>query len=367
MPKKRIGILFGGKSVEHEVSIQSARNVFEAIDKAKFEVVLIGIDKAGRWQIRDASGLLESKSPRAELEAFIPGEALALVPGGGGHRGGAGGLLPSLDAVIPLLHGTYGEDGSVQGLLKLADVPFVGAGVLGSAIGMDKDVAKRLLRDAGIPVARFQAMGVEVATAATFESIASQLGRPFFVKPSNSGSSVGVSKVDTAEGWAAARSEALRYDRKLLVEEFIAGQEVEVAVLGNGQPRASVVGEIVPGHDFYSYEAKYLDEKGAVLRIPAALSPGIATRVQALAIQAFRVLECAGMARVDFFVTTAGQIYVNEINTLPGFTKVSMYPKLWEASGIAYGALIETLVDLAIDRHRDDQAIETCFQPTLPA
>jgi len=356
MAKQRVGILFGGKSVEHEVSIQSARNVYEAIDKSKFDVVLIGIDKAGRWQAADMARLQAATSPTAELAAGASDGALAFVPG----------EAPPYDVVIPLLHGTYGEDGTVQGLLKLANIPFVGAGVLGSAVGMDKDVAKRLLRDAGIPVARFVTLTPRTAGAASFETLAAEFGAPFFVKPANSGSSVGVSKVRNAAEWAAARAEALRYDGKLLVEEFIRGREVEVAVLGNDDPQASVAGEIAPRHEFYSYAAKYLDEHGAALRIPAALAPEVAERVRSLAVRTFLALECAGMARVDFFVTEAGGIYVNEINTIPGFTKISMYPKLWEATGVTYAQLIERLIELALERHRAEQRIETTFRPVLP-
>jgi len=366
MAKKRVGILFGGKSVEHEVSLQSARNIYEAIDKAKFEVALIGIDKAGQWHVCPAGLFGEAREPTAELPAGAGGEALALVPGetektfvGVDSRE----LLPRFDVVFPVLHGTYGEDGTVQGLLKLANVPFVGAGVLGSALGMDKDVAKRLLRDAGVPVAKWATLVDRSAAATTFEELAARFGAPFFVKPANSGSSVGVSKVRDAAEWAAARAEALRYDRKLLVEEFIKGREIEVAVLGNDDPQASMPGEIVPQHDFYSYEAKYLDENGALLRIPADLPPEVGDRVRKLAVETFRTLECSGMARVDFFVCADGCAYVNEINTIPGFTKISMYPKLWEALGVPYGTLIERLLDLAVERHRREQRIETSYRP----
>jgi D-alanine-D-alanine ligase len=366
MAKKRVGILFGGKSVEHEVSLQSARNVYDAVDPAKFDVVLIGIDKAGQWHVCEAALLGAAVSPKAELAPGTAGEALALVPGEtdralvgtGSHRS-----LPRLDVVFPVLHGTYGEDGTVQGLLKLANVPFVGAGVLGSAVGMDKDVAKRLLHEAGLPVSRSVTLTERTAAQTTFEKLAAELGAPFFVKPANSGSSVGVSKVRDAVGWTAARTEALRYDRKLLVEEFIQGREIEVAVLGNDDPQASVAGEIIPQHDFYSYKAKYLDENGALLRIPADLPAELAERVRRLAVQTFQVLECAGMARVDFFVSADGRITVNEINTIPGFTKISMYPKLWEATGVPYAQLIERLLDLAIERHARDQPIETTYRP----
>lgn len=364
--RKRVGILFGGKSVEHEVSLQSARNVFEAIDKSKYDPVLIGIDRDGHWHVSDAALLAAATSPMAALAAGASKSALALVPGeteralveAGTQRG-----LPRLDVVFPVLHGAYGEDGTVQGLLKLANVPFVGAGVLGSAVGMDKDVAKRLLRDAGIPVARFVALTERTAKNATYDRLAAEVGAPFFVKPANSGSSVGVSKVADSAGWAKARDAALRYDRKILVEEFIEGREIEVAVLGNDDPQASVPGEIAPHHEFYSYEAKYLDENGAVLRIPADLPPGVGDRVRRLAVETFRTLECAGMARVDFFMRDDGRAYVNEINTIPGFTKISMYPKLWEASGVPYSALIERLIELALERHTREQKIETSYRP----
>jgi D-alanine-D-alanine ligase len=355
MAKKRVGILFGGKSVEHEVSLQSARNVCEAVDQTKFEVVLIGIDKAGMWHVCDAALLGAATSPSAELAAGAAGESLALVPGETERAlvgTGSQRVLPRLDVVFPVLHGTYGEDGTVQGLLKLANVPFVGAGVLGSAVGMDKDVAKRILRDAGIPVTRSITLTTRTAVAASFEDLAGKLGAPFFVKPANSGSSVGVSKVRDAAGWAAA-----------LAEEFIRGREIEVAVLGNDSPQASVPGEIIPQHDFYSYEAKYLDENGALLRIPAELPPAVRDRVRQLAVDTFVALECAGMARVDFFVCADGRVYVNEINTIPGFTKISMYPKLWEATGVPYGQLIERLLDLAIERHQREQQIETSYHP----
>lgn len=368
MAKKRLGILFGGKSVEHEVSLQSARNVFEAIDPAKFDVVLIGIDKAGQWQVRDTALLRAASGPTAELAAGDGRDSLALVPGATGgalQPSGAAAALPPLDVVIPLLHGTYGEDGTVQGLLKLANVPFVGAGVLGSAVGMDKDVAKRLLRDAGIPVARFVTLTRALVEKTTFTALAAEFGAPFFVKPANSGSSVGVSKVHDAAEWTAALAEALRYDRKVLVEEYIRGREIEVAVLGNEQPQASVAGEIVPQHEFYSYEAKYLDENGALLRIPADLPEKVAAHVRELAVKAFLALECAGMARVDFFVTADGRAYVNEINTIPGFTKVSMYPKLWEATGVSYRQLIERLVELAVERHAQESGYETSYRPQL--
>ena len=368
MAKIRLGLIFGGKSVEHEVSVQSARNVFESLDPEKYDVTLIGIDRQGRWRVCDTALLHAAESPVARLPdsaresslAFVPGGSIALRLATGTHP-----ALPQLDVAMPLLHGMHGEDGTIQGLLKLANVPCVGAGVLGSAIGMDKDVAKRLLRDAGIPVAKYLVFTTTTATGASFDELSRTLGLPFFVKPANAGSSVGISKVRTAGEWADARALALRYDRKLLAEEFIHGREIEVAVLGNDNPEASVPGEIVPRHEFYSYEAKYLDENGARLDIPAVLPAATAERVRSLAVQAVRVLEAAGMARVDFFVTGDDRIYVNEINTIPGFTRVSMYPKLWEASGLTYAALVDRLIMLALERHAQENRLETAFSPGL--
>jgi len=363
MQKMRVGILFGGKSVEHEVSVQSARGIFGAMDPAKFDVVLIGIDKLGRWQVLPPALLLNAATP---VSALPDGgtEELAFVPGSAAVSEEPS-RFPRLDVVIPVLHGSHGEDGTVQGLLRLMNVPFVGAGVLGSAVGMDKDVAKRLLRDAGIPVARFLTLAANRALAMSFEAVVTEVGDPFFVKPCNAGSSVGVSKVQTAAEWAAARDLALRYDRKLLAEEYVAAREVEVGVLGNEDPQASVCGEIIPRHEFYSYAAKYLDENGAELRIPADLPADVTERVRHLALQAFAVLECSGLARVDFFVTPDFRVLVNEINTLPGFTRVSMYPKLWEATGVPYSTLIERLIALALERSMEERKLETEYRPEL--
>lgn len=351
--------------MEHEVSIQSARNVFAAVDPAKYDVVLIGIDHAGRWRLCDPALLLAAASPTAKLPPGATADALAFVPGShdaslahAGHRS----TLPPLDVIFPLVHGTGGEDGTLQGLLELAQLPYVGPGVLGSAVGMDKDTAKRLLRDAGIPVADSVTLRRAAAATTDFATLAGRLGAPFFVKPANSGSSVGITKVHSAAEWPAARDLALRYDDKLLVETFIRGREIEVAVLGNDTPEASVPGEIVPSHEFYSYEAKYLDENGAALRIPAELPAEVAARVRQLACQAFLALDCAGMARVDFFVTADGCALVNEINTIPGFTKISMYPKLWAATGLPYPALIERLIQLALERHAARQRRETALK-----
>ena len=360
--KIRVGILFGGRSAEHEVSLQSAKNIIDAIDTNKYELVLIGIDKTGQWHLNEESRFLLPIT-QSELPALPEsGENLALVPGkqyeqlvalSGQQR------LGSLDVIFPVLHGPFGEDGTVQGLLKLANIAFVGAGVLGSAVGMDKDVMKRLLRDAGIPVARFMAISRYSSKKIGFDYARGQLGLPLFIKPANLGSSVGIQKVKDGEEFERAVRDAFNYDNKILIEECIDGREIECSVLGNDNPIASVPGEILPRHEFYSYEAKYLDENGAVLEIPARLPSEISERIRQLAIKTFSVLCCEGMARVDFFLRNDGEIIVNEINTIPGFTRISMYPKLWEATGISYSELIDKLIELAIERFEHEKQLKT--------
>jgi D-alanine-D-alanine ligase len=359
--KLRVAILFGGKSAEHEISLISARNIVEAMDKKKYEIVSIGIDKQGRWFFDEGARLLRGPSPtrvrfhgRTNSTAVLPGATqspmIRLVP----RR-----ALTEVDVVFPVLHGPFGEDGTVQGLLKLANVPFVGAGVLGSAVGMDKDVMKRLLRDAGIPIARFLVFERSSASKIDLSDVRRALGFPFFVKPANLGSSVGISKVNSQTQFRAAIREAFRYDNKIVIEENIRGREIECSVLGNERPIASLPGEIVTRHDFYSYNAKYLDEKGAQLLIPANLSRRLVKEVQEIAVRSFKALCCEGMARVDFFLRNDREVFVNEINTIPGFTKISMYPKLWEASGLPYAELIDRLIRLALDRFRKEKKLRT--------
>jgi D-alanine-D-alanine ligase len=357
--KLRVAILFGGKSAEHEISVISARNIVQAMDKRKYQIVSIGIDKQGRWFFDEGARLLHSqKQSQVEFQVFRNSTAVrpgaAQAPMLTSQR-----TLGSVDVVFPVLHGPFGEDGTVQGLLKLANVPFVGAGVLGSAVGMDKDVMKRLLRDAKIPIARFLVFERGVANKIDFAKVKRALGLPFFVKPANLGSSVGISKVSAKKQFGRALTDAFRYDNKILIEESIHGREIECSVLGNENPIASLPGEIVTRHDFYSYEAKYLDEKGAQLIIPAALSKNIVRQVQNLALRTFKTLACEGMARVDFFLRNNREIFVNEINTIPGFTKISMYPKLWEASGIPYTRLIDRLIELALERNRRERNLRT--------
>ena len=325
MKKKTVGILFGGKSAEHEVSLQSAKNIFETIDRDKFEPVLIKIEKTGHWQFNDAL---------------------------------------QFDVIFPVLHGPFGEDGTIQGFLKLADIPFVGPGVLGSAVGMDKDAMKRLLRDAGIPIGKFITLKSHEQIP-SFAKVEGVVGKPFFIKPANMGSSIGISKVNDEAQYAAAVQEAFQFDTKIIMEEFIPGREIECAVLGNEDPAASVPGEITPSHEFYSYDAKYLDENGAALEIPAKIDDKTKKQIQGLAIKTFQALCCEGLSRVDFFLKassddeSSGEIIVNEINTMPGFTRISMYPKMWEASGITYTELITRLIELAISRYEKERVLKT--------
>ena len=368
----RIGVLFGGESPEHEVSLQSAKNVIEAIDRDRYDVVLIGIDRRGRWRLADESGFLRNASDPRRIRlpagatplAVACGQDAAIVPL---EADATADPLPRLDAVFPVLHGPLGEDGAVQGLLRLAHLPFVGPGVLGSAVCMDKDVAKRLLRDAGIPVAPFLTVADREAAPA-WEAVVEALGTPVFVKPANMGSSVGVSCVDAAGDYGRALDEAFSFDTKVLLERTIRGREIELSVLGNRNPEASIPGEIAPRHEFYSYEAKYLDEDGADLLIPADLDPDTTSRTQDLAVRAFRALCCEGMSRVDLFLTTedcgdipADELIVNEINTIPGFTRISMYPKLWAASGVSYPELIDRLIGLAIERGERERRLASAI------
>jgi D-alanine-D-alanine ligase len=355
----RVGIVFGGKSSEHEVSLQSAKSIYDALDRERYEPVLLGIDRKGVWHLGpDASFFLNASDPKrismnGSAPAVVaaeagPGSALALRDSVSGVERG------QVDVFFPIVHGTLGEDGSLQGLLRLLDAPYVGASVLGSAIGMDKDVMKRLLGAAGLPTARYvvvRSAGEELG------AVTAGLGFPLFVKPANLGSSVGVTRVTQAGGLEAAVRHALQFDQKVLVEEAVSGREIEVAVLGNRDPVASVCGEVVPRHEFYSYQAKYLDEQGALLHIPAPLDAATSDRIRAMAVRAFQVLECEGMGRVDFFLRPDLEPVVNEINTLPGFTRISMYPKLWQATGLPYPKLLDRLIELAIERHQRERKL----------
>ncbi|MEK7574669.1 MAG: D-alanine--D-alanine ligase [Patescibacteria group bacterium] len=361
MAKKiRVGILFGGKSAEHEVSLRSAKNIADAIPKDKYDVVLIGIDKKGRWLLNDASNFLLSKAGQPMPKLVQGGKEVAMIPESAGALAMIGDASASggrVDVIFPILHGPFGEDGTVQGLLKLAGIPFVGPSVLGSAVGMDKDVMKRLLRDAGIPIGKF--LTFKPGERIVFAKIKKELGLPMFVKPANMGSSVGVSKVRNQKEFETAIAEAFLYDNKIIVEENIAGREIECAVLGNDKPIASIPGEVIVKADFYSYDAKYIDENGAVTKIPADLPKATVKKIQEVAIKTFQALSCEGLSRVDCFLKENGEVLVNEINTMPGFTSISMYPKLWEASGISYPELIDTLLQLAIERFKKEARLKT--------
>lgn len=339
----RLVVLFGGRSAEHEVSCVTAAHVLAALDPRRYEVLPVGITPEGRWVVDKE---LVARAAERDLPARCEASGEEVVPTE---------MVGGPDVVVfPLLHGPFGEDGTVQGLLEMAGVPYVGSGVLGSALAMDKAMAKTVLAQAGLPQARFLARRHDrVAPTAEFaREVGERLGWPVFVKPANLGSSVGVSKVSGPDGLAEAVEVALGYDEWVVVEEAVCGREIEVAVLGNEHPEASVPGEVVPGHEFYDYADKYLDDAATYL-IPAPLAPEAAAEVRALAVAAYEALRCEGMARIDFFYEEGGRGFlVNEANTIPGFTPISMYPKLWQASGLPYARLLDRLVDLALDRHR---------------
>src|SRR5580692_532449 len=378
--KLRVGILFGGRSGEHEVSLLSAASILKAIDRKKFDVVPIGITKEGRWLgAGDAQHLLNGESDattrklRAGDPEATPGAKLlqegmptllAPEPAGAETRPASA----ALDVVFPVLHGTFGEDGTIQGLFELAGIAYVGSGVLGSSAGMDKDVMKRLFKESGLPIVKHVTVlrsEWEKSPKRVVSKIEATLKYPLFVKPANLGSSVGISKAHNRKELAPALAEAAKFDRKLVIEQGVGGamkrgklepkaRELEVAVLGNDTPEASVVGEIIPGKEFYDYEAKYLSE-GSIPVIPAELTRVEAKLIREMAVRAFQACDLAGLARVDFLMEPAGKrrIYLNEVNTLPGFTKISMYPKLWEATGVSYSDLITRLIELALDRQRE--------------
>jgi D-alanine-D-alanine ligase len=360
----RVGVLFGGRSSEHEVSLASARNVMDALRQAGHEVVPLGITPQGRWLPQPDALAQLTAAAAGQLPLGLAGDTDAnatswgLLP-----QGQAGHTLPQIDVIFPVLHGPYGEDGTVQGLLEMANVPYVGAGVLASAVGMDKIIARRLFAAAGLPQVAYCALARRAWRAdrtGSLETIEAALPYPVFVKPANMGSSVGISKARNRAQLAAALDLAAQFDRKLLIEAAVPhARELEVSVLGNDDPVASIPGEIVPGNEFYDYNAKYIDDNSE-LCIPARVDVETVRRLQQLAVQAFQALDCEGLARVDFLMDGAsGALFLNEINTLPGFTRISMYPKLWEASGISYPDLVDRLVRLALERHADRQQNST--------
>ena len=365
-PRIRLALLYGGRSGEHDVSIASATSVMQAIDKDKYDVLPVYLTSEGRW--------LPGVEPARLTAGLHPAAATVALFSSDPQQPG---LLPlskaevqpeqaqAVDVVFPLLHGTYGEDGTVQGLLELANVPYVGSGVLGSAAGMDKDIMKTLFAAAGLPVVPHllvRRREWEQRPAVVQDRVLQTLRLPVFVKPANLGSSVGISKVGDAAGLSDALDLACRYDRRVLVEQGLDCREFECSVLGNDEPEASVIGEIIPSREFYDYQAKYSDDESSELRIPADIDASLAEDLRAMAVTAFQAVDAAGLARVDFFFETrTGKPYVNEINTLPGFTTISMYPKLWEAGGVSYAQLIDNLVNLAIERHQDRQRSLTVY------
>lgn len=369
--KIRVGVVFGGRSGEHEVSLMSARSVMDALDKSKYQVIPMGITREGKWltagdPMRELQRLLEQPREVQPSQEICPSRAVQLqrdrrelVPG----AGEAG--IPCVDVVFPVLHGPYGEDGTVQGLLELANIPYVGAGVLGSALAMDKPAMKDVFRAEGLPVADWVPVmrwDWEEHPREVAHRLEERIGYPCFVKPANLGSSVGVTKVHEAAELAPALNLAASYDRKLLVEQAINAREFELSVLGNDHPVASVPGEVVPRREFYDYVAKYEDEDTQLL-VPADLPSEKAAELQDLAVRAFVALDCAGMARADFLLDRdTSKVYINELNTIPGFTSVSMYPKLWVASGLPYPELLDRLIHLALERHQDRARMSTNYK-----
>jgi D-alanine-D-alanine ligase len=365
--KLRVGVVFGGRSGEHEVSLVSAASVMQALDKTRYEVIPVGISPQGRWISSDkALDLLKRKAgSENEPEHFLVPEPQrrGLVPADGAPGNDLG-----LDVIFPLVHGTFGEDGTLQGLLELANLPYVGAGVLASAVGMDKILQKQVCEQAGLPVPKyvwFLSSRCRTDLKAVVREIEGKLKYPLFVKPANTGSSVGISKAHDHQELVEAIGIAVTYDRKVIVEQGVKNiREIEVSVLGNDEPIASVPGEVVPSNEFYDYDAKYVDGKSTVL-IPADLPKKTARELRRLATETFRVLDCCGMARVDFFVTKKkNNIYLSEINTIPGFTSISMYPKLWEATGIPFPELLDRLIELALERHAVKNSLRRTYQPT---
>lgn len=349
-----VAVIFGGKSGEHEVSLMSATNVIKAMDKDKYNIHMIGITKTGRWMLYEGAvdaiqdGGWEKEARELSREATVSLLFQGIFKGEGESV---------IDVVFPVLHGPNGEDGTIQGLFEMLDIPYVGCGVLGSALGMDKGFAKLLFKTAGLPVGDYEVFvknDIKKDIDAVITAVEAKFTYPVFVKPVNMGSSVGISKAHNRAELAAGLQEACRFDRKVIVEEFIDCREFECAVLGNNEPVASGVGEIIPSHEFYDYTAKYFDDGQSVLVIPAQLERAAAEQIRELAVRAFKALDCSGMARADFFMEkTSGRIYINELNTIPGFTKISMYPKLWDEAGIGYSELIDRLIQLAIERYNE--------------
>lgn len=357
MEKLKVAVVFGGRSAEHEVSLQSAVNVLAALDREKYDPILIGIDRKGKWYLNEHSlNLLDAENPE-RIRMNTGQNEVTVVTAGRDHR-----LidlknysdLGKIDVLFPVLHGPYGEDGSIQGLAKLADIPCVGAGILGSAVGMDKAVMKRLLRDSGIPVSPFLFFRNHEKRSISYDEVSRELGPDVYIKPANLGSSVGISPASTPGEFYRGIEDAFTYDTKIVIEQAVRGREIECSVLGRNHPEASLPGEVITSDGFYSYQAKYIDENGAVLEIPAKLEEVQVKQIQALAVETFISLNCTGMARVDMFIRHSdGKILINEINTIPGFTRISMYPKLWEVSGVSNQELVDRLIRIAREEYEE--------------
>ncbi|MGD8804247.1 MAG: D-alanine--D-alanine ligase family protein [Chloroflexota bacterium] len=364
----RIGLIFGGRSGEHEVSLMSARSVRAALDPGKYDIVMIGITKSGRWITGDVAAALESgdleNSPSATLLPDPESSKLMELQLEASQPAKLS-VVAELDVVFPVLHGPYGEDGTVQGLLELAGIPYVGAGVVGSATGMDKAIFKAVMMAHGIPILPWKlvlASEWREQPNQILNSIEQALSYPVFTKPANLGSSVGIRRCENRRELQAGLNEAAAFDRRLIVEQGINGRELEVSVLGNDQPVASVVGEIKPRRTFYDYVAKYVSDDSELM-IPAEISPELSSNIRDMAIRAFRAIDCAGLARADFLLDKDdGSLYINELNTIPGFTRISMYPKLWEASGLSYSQLLDRLVELALERSAEKAKLLTTYQ-----
>ena len=355
--KLKVGIIFGGQSAEHEVSLQSGQSIINTVDKKKYRLYLIAISKNGNWYLLPQKNYLNHPDDPDKISLNTKAKyQIALIPKNNGHRIlhlATGKMGDQLDVVFPIVHGTFGEDGGLQGYFNILNVAFVGADILGAAVGMDKDIAKQVLSQQGIPVADWICVHRTNFKQKQLKAAIEKLGFPMFVKPSASGSSIGVKKANNKKELLAAVRFAFQYDDKVLIEEFVKGREIECSVLGNESAKASLPGEIIPLHEFYSYEAKYIDKDGAQLVIPAKMPKATLNQLRKLAVKSFHAINCKGLARVDFFLTDDGQLVLNELNTLPGFTSISMYPKLWIKSGLSYPDLIDQLIQLAIERHQE--------------
>jgi D-alanine-D-alanine ligase len=354
-----IALLMGGPSTEHKISLLSGNSIYKAIDKNKYNVFVVGIDHDTKWWLYETENFLENaaKADKIILKSGAREVFVRNIDGKVVLMSANGEILKDIDLFFPVLHGSYGEDGVLQGVFQSVGAAYTGVGLMASSVGMDKDLAKRIWRDAGIPVADFICLKKHEKSSLSFEEIKQKLGLPVFVKPANAGSSVGVSKVTSEDEYYLALDEAFRFDTKILIEEAVIGKEVECAVLGNEYPKASVMGEIIPKATFYSYEAKYLDDDGASMAIPANIDQTTSESLRNLAVRAFQTIGCEGLARVDFFLTSEGKMVLNEINTLPGFTSISMYPKLWEATGLPYTQLIDEIITLGLQRYKRDVSL----------